>query len=61
MDKTKSRMADILKELKNDYGVSAVRGPRGVPHRLSIALKKKTAISFCCRTIRNIGPMIFRF
>ena len=27
--------------LKNDYGVSAVRGPRGVPHRLSIALKKK--------------------
>jgi predicted DNA-binding protein (MmcQ/YjbR family) len=27
--------------LKNSYGISAVRGPRGVPHRLSIALKKK--------------------
>lgn len=27
--------------LKNDYGVRAVRGPRGVPNRLSVALNAK--------------------
>ena len=26
--------------LKNEYGIFAVRGPRGVPHSLSEALKK---------------------
>ena len=27
-------------KLKNEYGIFAVRGPRGIPHFLSEALKK---------------------
>ena len=29
-----------FERLKNEYGIFAVRGPRGIPHRLSEALKK---------------------
>lgn len=29
-----------LKKLKDEYGIFAVRGPRGIPHTLSEALKK---------------------
>jgi len=40
LQKRFSREKFTFDKLKDKYGVSAIRGPRGVPHSLSVALKK---------------------
>ncbi len=40
LQKRFSREKFTFDKLKDKYGISAIRGPRGVPHSLSVALKK---------------------